>query len=257
MTIYNQSNLDYSYTLPDGSVVSGNQPSNIVETVVISDLFPKLKSGDKTFLRANETSVHTVTLTNNSPATVTSAVFRDTMTAGASYVSGSVTVNGVSQPGYDPVAGFAVPDIPPSGSVVVTYTIVADAPVTQTQVNNYATLNYTIIDPISGPRNFQDNTNTVTVLLVDTELSLTKSVDRAYAQRGDTVHYTIQVVNAGNTPATSLTFRDPIPAGTSFVSGSVKVGGITQPGYNPGVGFPIPDLPAMGSVMVEFDVTVN
>ena len=246
MTIYNQSNLDYSYTLPDGSVVSGNQPSNIVETVVISDLFPKLKSGDKTFLRANETSVHTVTLTNNSPATVTNAVFRDTMTAGASYV-----------PGYDPVAGFAVPDIPPSGNVIVGYTIVADSPVTQTQVNDYATLNYTITDPISGPRNYQDNTNTVTVLLVDTELALTKSADRAYAQRGDNVHYTIQVVNTGNSTASSLTFRDPIPAGTSFVPNSVKVGGVSQPGYNPGTGFTIPDLPAMGSVTVEFDVTVN
>ena len=43
MIINNQSNMDYSYTLPDGSVISGNQPSNIVQTEVISDLFPKVK----------------------------------------------------------------------------------------------------------------------------------------------------------------------------------------------------------------------
>ena len=257
MTIYNQSNLDYSYTLPDGSIVSGNQPSNIVETLVISDLFPKVKTGDKAFLRAGETSVHTVTLTNNSPTAITNAVFRDTLSAGATYVPGSVTLNGVPMPGADPVTGFAIPDIAPSGVTTVGYTILADTPVTQAQVNNYATLNYTITDPISGPRNFQENTNTIFVPLVTTEIVLVKAVDRAYAQRGDTIHYTVGVYNNGNSTASALVFRDPIPAGTTFVADSVKVGGAARPGADPGAGFSIPDIPAGGNTTVEFDVTVN
>ena len=257
MIINNQSNMDYSYTLPDGSVISGNQPSNIVQTEVISDLFPKVKSGDRIFLRAGETSVHTVVLTNNSSATITNATFTDTMTAGATYVPGSVTVNLISQPSYDPIAGFAIPDIPPAGSVTVSYTILADTPVVQSQVNNYASLNYTINDPIFGPRSFTDQTNTISVILVDTEIILFKTVDRAYAQRGDTLHYTVQVRNEGNETANALTFFDPIPANTTFVANSVRINGSSMPGYQPEIGFPLPDLAAGGATTVEFDVVVN
>lgn len=257
MIINNQSNMDYSYTLPDGSVISGNQPSNIVQTEVISDLFPKVKSGDKIFLRAGETSVHSVVMTNNTSATITNAVFRDSMTAGATYVPGSVTVNMVSQPSYDPVAGFSIPDIPPAGSVTVSYTILADTPVVQSQVNDYASLSYTINDPIFGPRSFTDQSNTISVILVDTEIILFKTVNRAYAQRGDVLHYTVEVRNGGNETANALTFFDPIPAGTSFVANSVLINGVSMPGYQPGVGFPLADIPAGGLTTVEFDVTVN
>ena len=179
------------------------------------------------------------------------------MTAGASYQPGSVTVNGIAQPAFDPVAGFSIPDIPAGGVTTVSYVIVADDPVVQTRVDDFATLNYTITDPISGPRNFQDNSNTVSVLLVNTEILLIKSVDRAYAQRGDLIHYTVRAQNDGSSAATALTFRDPIPAGTTFVAGSVKIAGVSQPAADPAAGFPLPDIPPAGSVIVEFDVRVN
>ena len=257
MIINNQSNVDYSYVLPDGTVVTGNQPSNIVQTEVISDLFTKVKTGDKVFLRGGESSVHTVVLTNNSSTTILNPFFSDTMTAGASYVAGSVTVNGVSQPSYDPVAGFALADIPPAGSATISYTIIADNPITSQSVDDNGNVGYSINDPISGPRTFQDTTNTVTVVMISGEIIVFKSADRAYAVRGDTVHYTSTVTNTGNINETSLVFRDPIPAGTSFVVNSVKINGVNQPGLDPAVGFSIPDLAPGASNTVEFDVTVN
>jgi len=246
MIINNQSNVDYSYVLPDGTVVTGNQPSNIVQTEVISDLFTKVKTGDKVFLRGGESSVHTVVLTNNSSTTILNPFFSDTMTAGASYVAGSVTVNGVSQPSYDPAAGFALADM-----------IIADNPITSQSVDDNGNVGYSINDPISGTRTFQDTTNTVTVVMISGEIIVFKSADRAYAVRGDTVHYTSTVTNTGNINETSLVFRDPIPAGTSFVANSVKINGVNQPGLDPAVGFSIPDLAPGASNTVEFDVTVN
>ena len=93
--------------------------------------------------------------------------------------------------------------------------------------------------------------------MISGEIIVFKSADRAYAVRGDTVHYTSTVTNAGNVNEVSLVFRDPIPAGTSFVANSVKINGVNQPGLDPAVGFPLPDLAPGASNTVEFDVTVN
>lgn len=257
MIIYNQSNTDFSYTLPDGTVVTGNQPSNIVQTELFSALFTKVKTGDKTFLRAGETSVHTVVLTNNSTLTVQNPFFTDSMTAGASIVPGSVTVNGVSQPSYDPVAGFALADIPPSGVATVTYTIVADNPITAQQVDDFGTVAYTVTDPVSGPRNFTDQTNTVSVIMIVGTIILVKSADRAFAVSGDVIRYTSVATNTGNVTETGLFFRDPIPAGTTFVPGSVTVNGVSQPAADPVTGFALADLAPGQSVTVAFDVSVN
>lgn len=255
MLINNQSNADYSYTLPDGSVVSGNQPSNVVVTEVITDLFTKVKTGDKTFLRPGETTVHTVTFTNNSSTTILSPFFSDVMTAGAAYVPGSVTVGGVSQPTFDPLAGFALADIPAGSSLAVSYTLRADDPLTQTQVDNHGRIQYSINDPVHGERSFDEVTNTLTVVLVEGKIGIVKSADRAYAVVGDTIRYTTVVSNT-SIELTGLVFRDPIPAGTAFVAGSVTIDGVSYPALDPAVGFVLSDLAPGASATVVFDVTV-
>ena len=90
-------------------------------------------------------------ITNNSGVALQNVTFKDVMTDGATYVSGSVEVNGVSQPSYDLITGFPLPDIPAGGSVSVSYTIIADDPLTTTPVTNYATITYTVNDPNRGP----------------------------------------------------------------------------------------------------------
>ena len=128
MIIYNHSNATYNYTLPGGPTQSGSQDSNTVQTEVLSSLITMVKSSDSTFLAEGATALQTIVFTNNSSVNMTSLSFTDTMTAGASYVAGTVRVNGVSQPTYDPATGFALPDIPAGGSTTVTYNIIANNP---------------------------------------------------------------------------------------------------------------------------------
>lgn len=257
MIIPNQSNIAFNYVLPNGQTIPADLDSNVVTTEVLTYSVPKVKTGDKTFLQEGETSVHTVTITNNSQAQLFNLVFKDAMTSGATYVAGSVTVNGVSQPTFDPIAGFALDPLAPSQAVTVAYTIQANNPMTQSPVTDYATLDYTVDDPIRGNVNFSENTNTVSVQIISNRITNVKSVDRAFAVQGDTLHYMSVITNTGSLLKSDLVFTEPVPAGTTFTPGSVKVNGVAYPAYDPQVGFALPDLAVGAAVTVEFDVTVN
>ncbi|MDE5756176.1 MAG: DUF11 domain-containing protein [Clostridia bacterium] len=258
MIIPNQSNIAFNYVLPDGQTLAANLDSNIVNTEVLTYSVPKVKSGDKIFMQEGETSVHTVVITNNSQTELFNLFFKDTMSDGATYVAGSVKVNGVAQPTYDPIAGFALPNLAVGQAVTVEYTIQANNPMTQSTVTDFGTLNYSVDDGTTrAVQNFSEDTNTVTVQIISNRITNVKSVDKAFAVKGDNLHYTSVITNTGTLNKTDLVFTDPIPAGTTFVAGSVKVNGAAQPTYDPQAGFDLPDLAPSEAVTVEFDVTVN
>ncbi|TKI89032.1 DUF11 domain-containing protein, partial [Bacillus cereus] len=75
--------------------------------------------------------------------------------------------------------------------------------------------------------------------------------------RGDVLVYTIEVINAGSVPATNVFFQDSIPQGTLFIENSVLVNGVLQEGADPGLGFPLNDLPTGASVIVTFEVLID
>lgn len=256
MIINNQSNVTFDYILPDESVVSGEQNSNIVQTEVLTYAVTKVKSSDKAALGEGENARQKVVITNNSAALLREVSFKDVMSAEAAYVPGSVSVNGAAQPAYDPFAGFVLADIPAGGSATVEYSILSNNPKTGNAVTNRGALTYTVDDPSRGPVIYTENTNLVTIPLYAARLTVVKSVDKAYAAAGENLHYTSVITNTGSLNQTNLQFKDVIPAGTSFVAGSVKIGGAAYPAYSPATGFALGDLASGASVAVEFDVTV-
>ena len=257
MIIPNQSNIAFNYVLPDGQTIAAELDSNIVMTEILTYSVPKVKSANKTFIQEGETAQYTVVITNNSLTRLFNLIFKDTMSAGAIYVSGSVTVNGVSQPTYDPAAGFPLPDLNIGEAVTVGYTMQANNPVTQTPVTNFGTLDYSVDDNTRQEVRFSENTNTVSIDIISNRITVVKSVDKAYAIKGDNLHYITVITNTGSLLKSDLVFTDPIPAGTTFVAGSVVINGTAYPAYNPQTGFDLPDLPVGEAVTVEFDVTVN
>ena len=100
------------------------------------------------------------------------------------------------------------------------------------------------------------DSNIVTTETLTQTLTNVKSVDKAYAVQGDTLHYTSVITNSGSLAKSNLVFTDAIPAGTTFTAGSVKINGAAYPAYNPATGFALPDLAVGEAVTVEFDVTV-
>ena len=98
MNIPNQSETEFSYTLPDGSTQTETRDSNIVNTEILTYSFTKVKSSDKTFLREGDTATQKVVLTNNSLLQLTNLFFKNLLSGGGTYVPQSVIVDGVPQP---------------------------------------------------------------------------------------------------------------------------------------------------------------
>lgn len=77
-------------------------------------------------------------------------------------VAGSVKVNGVAQPSYDPVKGFTIGDLQPGETVVIEYEIKAHKPIA-TPVTHFANLQFTVNDPVRDSVNYSENTDTLSV----------------------------------------------------------------------------------------------
>ena len=255
MIITNQSNVSYLSVLPGGETVPGEKDSNIVTTEIISTTFAKVKASSANFVREGDNLTQSITLTNNTSFIIKNLFFNDSLAAGASHVPASVTIDGISYPGYDIVAGFSLPDLAVGASTTIGYTVLADNPKTQDTVDNFGTVNYSVETP-NGTRDFTENTNTVTFAVVSTVLDVVKSVDKTVALRGEILNYTSIITNTGSQAAINLVFSDIFQAGLSFVDNSVKIDNVSFPGYNPINSFALPNLNPGESVRVDFQALV-
>ena len=184
MIIYNNADVSYVYTLPDGSTAEGQSTSNTVQTENLFDAVLKVKSTSRLFARQGDTATQTIVFTNNSAAVLTDMFLTDFMSEGATYTAGTVTVNGVSHPEHDMGVGFALPDLAPSESVTVAYDVLIGAITASAKVTNDAKLNFSVMDPARGKEDFEGRTNLVTIPVVADSMSVVKSVDKNFAMRG-------------------------------------------------------------------------
>lgn len=134
----------------------------------------------------------------------------------------------------------------------IVYQIIANNPIIEAIISNYANVAYT-----AQERNLNENTNTINLAVVSNRLTINKQIDKSVAVKGEILHYTSTISNTGTIIKTQISFKDEIPSGTTFVEDSVKIDGITKPGFNPEIGFDLPNLPVGASVIVEFNVKVN
>jgi uncharacterized repeat protein (TIGR01451 family) len=72
---------------------------------------------------------------------------------------------------------------------------------------------------------YQPGVVTLATDLYAPKITATKTVDRATANLGDALTYTVAVQNTGQDGAAGTTFSDSIPPGAAFVPGSIRVNG--------------------------------
>ncbi|MEM7364467.1 MAG: DUF11 domain-containing protein, partial [Pseudomonadota bacterium] len=81
--------------------------------------------------------------------------------------------------------------------------------------------------------------------------------DLSNTNEGDTLRFTIELVETGTLDANNVTVTDVIPANTTFTTGTLLVDGVPQPDPAPNINLTPLTVPASGTMTITFDVTVD
>lgn len=257
MIISNKLNITYSAVMPDGQKFFASIESNIVETEILSYSVSKIINCDKNACRQGEKFCSTITITNNSQTKLYNNFFSVPQPNGANFVEGSVKINGVAYPDYDPIKGFVLPDLAPNELVIIEYELKANKPITTNTITHFGEIQYNVKDPVRGDINYTEQTDNIALDIVENEIKVVKSVNKEFAVKGENLHYTINITNTDSIAKTNVIFKDSIPNGTAFISNSVKINGVGYSVYNPNVGFIIQSLEPNEVLIIEFDVKVT
>lgn len=212
-----------------------------------------LKSADKAFAFVGEPVGYTVSVANEGSIQADSVVLNDLLPNEATLIDGSVTVDGVPYGGALPVT-FG--PLAAGATAIVKFSVTVDTLPAQNPVSDIAQADYTFAPFPGYTVNSSSESNRVECYIIDVRVGIVKSVDKGYATRGEKLLYASVVSNGGSLPVTGLVFTDEIPAGTAFISGSVKIDGIAYPAYDPAAGFPLPDLQPGESATATFEVEI-
>ena len=212
------------------------------------------KSANKTVANVGEEITYTISITNTGAIQAQNVVLTDLLPTGTTLVAGSIEIDGVAYAGSLPVT---IATLAPSATTTVTFKVTAPAIPAVNPVVNVARVDYEFTPFVGYLATGFSNSNPVSVLIVESPASIVKSVDKQTAVSGDILHYTTVITNTGTLPINNLVFTDVIPAGTTFVAGSVLINSISYPAYNPQAGYALPNLATGEAVTTEFDVEVN
>ena len=256
--VENTSNINFSYRIdPSGSVTTKDVPSNSVTTNVVLGKITALKAVDKTIATIGDEITYTITLTNVGNVIDYSVVFQDTPSNGVTFKTGSVKVNGVSQPLSNPTTGFSLGDIGIGNVVTVQFVVtVVSVPATNTVINQAVIAFEYPVDPKQPYYTDTSYSNTVTTNIAYGSLNVTKAVNKQYATRGEQITYTVTIQNVGNINATNVVFQDPTPHNTMFVIGSTTINGTPYPDYNPSAGFDLGTMTPGQIITVVYKVQI-
>lgn len=244
---------------PGGSIPpTGSLPINltpqlgdIIEYTILNSA-PEIftKSVDKTNAKPGDILTYTVTGINPNNFPLPGVVMTDPTPAGTTYI-GNLIVS-VPYTGTTPATGITV-TMPANGTVTASW---------QVQVSSTTPISNPIVNIASAvvPGGTSGSTNPVSTQISYADLTsignFIKSVDKAYAEFGDVLTYTLTLKNSGNVPANNVVVTDVIPADTTYVPGSVgaSVPFTGDPTSTINLTNPIP---AGGTVTITFKVKLN
>ncbi len=250
--------------LTDDAAFADGLQSPAAITKILQPLLTLTKSVSPTgTFRPGETLTYTLTLTNDGTGPATNVVVNDPIPTNTTYVS---CTGGGS---CGPVSGnvrWNIASLAAQSSVTLTFTVSGNTglPVGSYTVNNTASVTSTeITTPVSS------NTTTNT-LLVEPKLTIVKSQtsnspDEAdsIVHPGNTITYTLLITNTGTSPVTTISGSDPVPAGITYVPGSVTAvlenpAGSATSSYSAGtVYYSVASLAVNQRIRVTFQATVD
>ncbi len=257
--VLNTANINYKV---DGE--SKTQTTNETQVLVQQPDIEVTKSVDKAFAKLGDTLIYKVITENTGTVDLQNLIFTDSPPANTVYDGNGVTIQGTNYPALNPNVpidiGIVNPGlfpVPEGGTIEVSFGVIITNVPTPPVIINTGIIDYFYL--INGENRQREESNTVQTQLFT--LNIVKSADPTTVERGDTVTFTNTITsNISEDIDTDIIFRDIIPAGTTFVPGSITVVGVVSFVNNStpteiilDLGTVIPPNP----IVVTFDVTVN
>lgn len=174
------------------------------------------KSVDKEYADLGDVLTYTVTIDNPNDFTINNVVMTDPTPPGTSFVD----IVSVSAPytGTNPATGITISSIGPNDTATISWRVKVNTSLPMfNSISNVAT--------VTVPGGTSGSTNVVNTLIQHADLissgNFMKSGSPANVNIGDIVTYNLSVLNTGNAAANNVVITDPIPAGTTYVPGSI------------------------------------
>ncbi|WP_433811988.1 Ig-like domain-containing protein [Flavobacterium johnsoniae] len=177
------------------------------------------KTADNSNPSVGNNVVFTITAKNNGPYKATGVTVSDALPSGYTFVSAVPSTGTWSAPNW--TVGSLTNGS--SATLAVTATV-------------KATGSYANTASISGnnPDSTTGNNSATATPLVQTNLSVTKTVNNTTPNVGDQVTFTITASNAGPSGATGVTVTDNLPSGYTFISATPSTGTWSAPDWTIG-----------------------
>jgi uncharacterized repeat protein (TIGR01451 family) len=230
--------------LPDP--VHGNDQDSAV--IVISGLQVSKASDVVGYATPGDTITYTIVVSNLSSVSHTGIQISDALPAGTVYITNSTWVVG---PGTNAAAGYAAPllatnrTLAPGETLTVTFDALVVNPGSVTQLLNTVSVTCTQ-QPAPVTASVADSVR-------HTDLGITKTVDDAHPDEGQTVVFTLVVTNQGPTNATGIRVLEPLADGLTYASHTAGQGAYDS---TSGV-WTVGSLDVGGSVQLEISATID
>lgn len=255
--VNNTGTLQYSYTpLPSGNVVNSSLTSNIASTIINHGEVLISKYANKNYSYVGDVLTFTSVITSTGNVSVGNLFFIDTVPDGTTFINGSLVVNGVAFPSYNPNAGFPLgSQLNPGESYTVAFSVDVLTIPNPNPLTNISTVGYNyIVDPslpiiVGGTA----NSPPANVNIVLGQLTQLKFTDLDIATIGDTIPYTLLNTNTGSTSLNIVLLNDILPSGVTFVPGSIVIDSVPNPTADPAVGIPLDTIPVGTTVTVTLE----
>ncbi len=261
--INNSAKINYSITpIVGGATVPQTVISNEVDTTVNYSELRATKSRDMAFVTIGDIITYTIPISNYGTTIANAVYFSDTIPNGTTLIEDTFNINGVIISGTtpNPPGSVNIGNIENGQVKTVSFKVIVNTIPTPNPIPNSANIiySYTVDPSIPTVNNSSANTNVVNSQFNAAILSSEKIVNKAFANIGDVLTYTITFKNNGNVTAQNVVFQDTIPNDVTIVPSSLIQDGVTISGSSNPPGVTLPNVIAPGQTStVVFKVTIN
>lgn len=264
--VNNQGNIMYNYTPIQGVVSNSyNVSTNVVPininkaiiggTTIPNESFQKLC--DKEEVEVNDTIQYTIIAKNIGNVAATNIEITDNIPNGTSYIKNSITST-VDFTGTPESEIKLTNPLQPGDEATITFNVIVESIPKVNPIQNQATIkyNYTSNPNLLNGAIGYGKTNIVTTKVIYNHLYIIKSEDINVALVGDTVTYTLIVLNIGNMTCNNIVLTDILEPQLTFNQNSLTINGKSSI-QNIENGVNLGTLQPGDEIIVTFKVVLN